>query len=350
MSLELTHSNSRVPLLKCVVWDLDDTIWEGTLLEGGGDALRLGVAELIKGLDARGVLQSIASRNDSSAMERLRSFGLDRYFLYPRFSWGRKSESLKEIASALNIGVDSLAFVDDQPFERDEVSACLPGVLTVDAGDLSRLLRDPRLPTGGTTEARQRRQLYQAEINRRVGEETFQGGREAFLRELGMVVTIRPANDDDLARAEELTSRTSQMNTTGRVYTARELHDMSRSSAHLVWVAELDDRYGGSGVVGLAVVTLERGLWVLELLITSCRVVSRGVGGVMLSCLLERAKAAGVRLQALFIPNEKNRISYVTYKFAGFLEAQTRSDVRVLEHPLVEIRPVPAHVAVVVKG
>src|SRR5215207_8346865 len=120
--------------IKCVVWDLDNTVWDGILLEDPSVALRPGVAEVIRALDERGILHSVASRNDHAlAMAKLAELGLAEYFLYPRINWNSKASSIEGIAGDINIGLDALAFVDDQPFEREEVAFSHPQVLCLDA-------------------------------------------------------------------------------------------------------------------------------------------------------------------------------------------------------------------------
>ncbi|HEX9063065.1 MAG TPA: HAD-IIIC family phosphatase, partial [Clostridia bacterium] len=117
--------------VKCVVWDLDNTIWEGILSEDREVRLKPGIKGIIETLDDRGILQSIASKNDyDDAMKKLREFGLEEYFLYPQISWNSKAESVRKIAESINIGIDTLAFVDDQITEREEVSFSHPEVLT----------------------------------------------------------------------------------------------------------------------------------------------------------------------------------------------------------------------------
>lgn len=109
--------------IKCVVWDLDNTVWNGVLIEDAKVTPRDGIKEIIETLDERGILQSIASKNDAGcALAKLRELGLDEYFIYPQINWGNKSSSVKEIAKSINIGIDTLALIDDQAFERDEVS------------------------------------------------------------------------------------------------------------------------------------------------------------------------------------------------------------------------------------
>src|SRR6185295_7764611 len=104
------------PKIKCVVWDLDNTMWNGILLENEAVALRPNVIELLRFFDERGILLSIASKNDEpSAWRRLEELGIANYFLYPQINWMPKSENIKVIAEQLNIGLDTFAFIDDNP-------------------------------------------------------------------------------------------------------------------------------------------------------------------------------------------------------------------------------------------
>src|SRR5262249_51447457 len=113
--------------IKCVVWDLDNTLWDGVLIEGDHVKLRAGIPELLKYLDERGILLSIASNNDhQSAWNELTRLGVADYFLYPQIDWTPKSRNVSAIAKHLSIGLDTVAFVDDNPFELDEVASTLP--------------------------------------------------------------------------------------------------------------------------------------------------------------------------------------------------------------------------------
>jgi FkbH-like protein len=332
--------------IKCVVWDLDNTIWDGILLEDADVTLRAGVSEIIQELDRRGILNSIASRNDYQlAIDKLTSFGLDEYFLYPEINWNSKAASLEAIAKALNIGLDTFAFVDDQPFEREEVAFLHPEVLCVDAADIHRLLDMPRFtPRFITPESRLRRQMYQSDGLRAGAESEFSGSNEEFLSTLDMVFTIKRADEGDLKRAEELTLRTHQLNTTGYTYSYDELDVFRRSDDHLLLIASLEDRFGTYGTIGLALVERGRPAWTIKLLLMSCRVMSRGVGTIMMSYIMSRAREAGARLRAHFIPNGRNRMMYVTYKFGGFKQVEKQGDLAILEHDLSQVQTFPAYV------
>ncbi|GCE31293.1 hypothetical protein KDA_67770 [Dictyobacter alpinus] len=334
--------------IKCVVWDLDNTIWEGTLLEDSQVRVRPEVVAVIKELDRRGILHSIASKNDhASAMAKLEEFGLAEYFLYPQINWNAKSSSIREIARLINIGMDTLAFIDDQPFERDDVAYELADVLCIDALDCVSICEQPAFtPKFITEDSSKRREMYLSDIKRNQEEKEFQGPSEEFLASLNMVFTIKEAAEDDLQRAEELTVRTHQLNTTGYTYSYDELNAFRTSDTHTLYVASLEDTYGIYGKIGLALVVREPGIWTVKLLLMSCRVVSRGVGTIIISYIMQQAKAAGAVVRAEFVSNGRNRMMYITYKFNGFKEIEKHDDYSLFENDVTNIQPFPDYITV----
>lgn len=331
--------------IKCLVWDLDETLWTGTLLEGDAVSVRPQAAVAIRELDRRGILHSIASRNEGAAASAvLKREGLEEYFVHPQITWSPKSRSVAQIAQHLNIGLDAIAFVDDQAFERDEVAAVHPEVLCLSAEEIDTIIdRLEFVPVVISDDAKLRRKRYFAEADRKSAEEAFDGTPQEFLGTLDLVCTIRRACLADLDRALELTLRTHQLNSTGFTCSREELAEMFVSSSVECLTATLEDRYGDYGAVGLSVTTLTSELAVLRLLLTSCRVISRGVGTLMLNHVMRRAQASGRALQAQFIPTERNRMMRVTFAFAGFREVARRGEVCVLAHDLVSIPTPPAY-------
>jgi FkbH-like protein len=332
--------------VKCLVWDLDNTLWQGILSEGDDVCPRSGVETALRQLDQRGILLSIASKNDAEpAMAKLEALGLADYFLYPQIHWGVKSRSIARIAEALNIGIDAIAFIDDQPFERDEVSSIHPDVLCLDADEVHALLERPELqPRFITDESRRRRQMYRSDQQRNELEQDFDGPRESFLASLGLVFSIAPADVSDLQRLEELVARTNQLNTTGRIYSYAELDAFRESPRHELLVASLDDRYGEYGKIGLALLEKSDGDWTIRAFLMSCRVMSRGVGAVFLNWIINRAHSAGVRLFADMVPNERNRMMYATYRFAGFRPHAKNEAGEILQHDLTAPAAFPDYV------
>lgn len=338
--------------IKCVVWDLDNTLWDGVLAEGDAVTLRSSTLAVVRALDARGILQSVASKNDpQQAWEQLQAFGLADYFLYPQINWNAKSASIRVIQESLNIALDSMAFIDDQPFERAEVAFALPSVLCLDAAHLHTLLDMAAFtPSFITEDARQRRQLYRLDMARKTAEEAFEGPPERFLATLDMVLTVSDATEDDLQRAEELTVRTHQLNTTGQTYSYDELDALRRSDRHLLLIAELEDRFGLYGKIGLALVDCDEEAWLIRLLLMSCRVVGRGVGTILLHHVMQLAIDQGRPIRAEFRPNGRNDMMLVTYRFAGFRELRREGDLQLLEARPLRVPDPPPYVRVALRG
>lgn len=344
----MVEQKDRKHSIKCVVWDLDNTLWDGILLEDDHVRLRPGIAEVIKLLDQRGILHSVASRNDpANAIEKLREFELHDYFLHSQIGWNSKVSSIATIATALNLGSDTFAFVDDDPFEREEVRFSHPEVLCIDASAWQRIAEMPEMkPDFITVDSSQRRSMYLMDIERKRAEETFTGPKEEFLATLGMAFTIGPARKSDLKRAEELTARTHQLNSTGSIYSFDELAQLCQSERHRLLIADLKDRFGSYGKIGLALIECEGQTWTIKLLLMSCRVISRGVGTSMLNHIMAEARNAEATLWAEFVPNDRNRMMYITYKFAGFKEVERRGNLVILETDLTRIPPTPEYVKV----
>ncbi|MEY9862668.1 FkbH-like protein [Catenulispora sp. GAS73] len=332
--------------VKCIVWDLDNTLWDGVLLEDSDVKVRDWVVRHIKELDAKGVLHSIASKNDhDTAMAKLEEFGLAEYFLCPQINWNPKSTSVKIVAEVLNLGLDAFAFVDDQDFERDEVGFGTPEVICVDILDLPEAVNRPEFqPRFVTDESARRREMYQGQILRDGLEKDFVGTNEEFLAGLEMAFTIESAKEADLQRAEELTVRTNQLNSTGRTYSYEELDALRGSPDHLVLVASLTDKYGSYGKIGLALVEKGETVWNLRMLLMSCRVMSRGVGMVLLNHIMRLAAQSGANLRADLVETGRNRMMQITYAFAGFREVDRDGATAILEADTGELQPPPAYV------
>lgn len=318
--------------VKCLVWDLDNTLWDGTLLEGDELRLRPGVRETVETLDARGILHSVASRNDhDAAWEQLTKLGLADYFVLPRIGFGRKSDAVREIAGELQFALGTIAFVDDQPAERAEVAYHLPEVRCYSHEQAAGLAGLPEFtPAVVTSDSRRRRSMYQASFRRDADRAAFNGPDEDFLRSLDLRVRIAAATGEDLDRVEELTRRTSQMNATGVHYSDAVLRELLDDPAHEVLVTSIDDRFGPYGAVGVLLLEKHPETWHLRLLATSCRVVSLGAGSVIINWLVDRAARAGAHLIADFRPTPRNRMMEIAYRFAGFTDDDCACRARIL--------------------
>lgn len=316
--------NGQNARIKCVIWDLDNTLWEGTLSEGGGKTLRPGARETVLELDRRGIVQSVASKNDyDAAIRRLAEFGLEDYFLCPRISWRPKSGGVREILSDLNIKPEAAAFVDDSGFERDEVRRLLPRLHFYDGADLAQIPALPEFQVPFITEdAANRRNMYRADMNRQRAENAFSGDADDFLRTLHMKLDIAPVSEHDLQRAEELTIRTHQLNSTGYTYSYDELAALAGEERYIFRICGLTDDYGDSGKTGLLLLEDRGDALCIKLLIVSCRVMSRGIGSALLCYATQLADRLHKKLLAEFLETEYNRIMYITYKLAGFEDVE----------------------------
>ena len=334
--------------IKCVVWDLDNTIWDGTILEDKSVRPFQHIIHCIKTLDERGILHSVASRNHyEDAMRYLKQFDLDKYFLYPQIHWGNKSQSINEIIKKINISADTVAFIDDQPFELDEVRSVHPEILCIPSKDASMILENERfIPKYVTEDTRMRRSMYMMDILRDEDEKQYTGTSEAFLQSLRMEITIAFAQADDLERLVELTERTNQLNTTGYTYSYEELSEFSNSQDYRLLVVGLKDKYGTSGKIGLALLKIGTESWMVELLIMSCRVLARGIGTILIDFILEKARREKCGVYAKFKKTQRNKMMYMTYIMAGFTLKEQAEDIMILEHHMQNIRMLPSYAAI----
>lgn len=306
-----TEAMSGAPKVKCVVWDLDNTLWAGTLVEDGAEGVRLNAraAALIVELDRRGILNSIASKNSGGAAETLlERFGLAEYFLFPQIHWEPKSRSLGAIANALNIGLDTLVLVDDQIFERSEVQSVHPVVETFDVSMIDRMLALPRFDVPVTEESRKRRSMYQVEQARLAVLDQTGGDYAGFLRGCDIRLVVTELDAEVMGRAFELTERTNQLNYSGRRLSRADLEAKLADQASVVLVLAVSDRFGDYGVVGLAVLDLEG--WVVECFFMSCRVQRKKVENAFFAHLLTEGRRRGKsRLSIVYRPTARNEPS-----------------------------------------
>jgi FkbH-like protein len=337
--------------IKCIVWDLDNTIWDGVLLESEQVQLKPGIKEVLKTLDERGILHSIASKNnEADALAKLKEFGIDEYFLYPEINWNAKSGSVSAIQVNLNFGMNTIAFIDDQPFEREEVGSEHPEVLLLDASEYETLVNYERFnPRFITEDSKKRRHMYHSDIVRNTVEAEYKGPKEEFLASLNMEFIISPAREEDLKRAEELTVRTNQLNATGRTYDYDELDAFRQSPDHLLLVCELTDKYGSYGKIGLALIELKPEAWHVRLLLMSCRVMARGVGTVLLTHIMQEAKKDNKKLLADFKQTDRNRMMFVAFRFANFKQLSTEEEYMLLENDLSVIQEQPPYIKLTIQ-
>jgi len=296
--------------IKVAIWDLDNTIWDGTLIEDGpeGIALKPGIAELIRELDRRGIVNSVASKNDEAyALEQLERFGLRELFVFPTISWGPKSESVRQIREAFNVGEDTLAFIDDQAFERDEVRARNPLVRAYDPDECAGLLSREEFDVPQTKEARSRRAFYQSEEVRRDAVANFSGGYLEFLQKSNITINIEVPTKDNYERIHEIVQRTNQMNFSGTKYSKQDLFNVLKDPDRECFLIDAVDNYGKYGHIGFCVVQASAVPRVMDLMF-SCRVQSKRVEHAFLLFLMQRyADIGATEFEVRYRETERNK-------------------------------------------
>jgi FkbH-like protein len=305
-------------MVKCVIWDLDNTLLSGVYLESpqqppGADPAMLAVAAQLRD---RGIIHAVATRNPSEAAHHAAQVtGLN--FAATECGWGRKSDAVRRIVEDLGLAADAVAFVDDDLYERAEVSFAVPEALVLSPEDMADAVGWPEFsPPVVTAEARRRGEMYAERRRRQEEARAFGGSRDAFLVYCGTQVVIAPATAADVPRLHELSVRTHQFNTTGEAVSEAEVRAWIASAQHQVTAVRLADRFGDDGLVGGCAVhgfasggsggvvppgqaPGEDGTATVTLLMMSCRAMGRGVIEALLAWLARSASQGGAATLAV---------------------------------------------------
>lgn len=268
--------------VKCICWDLDNTLWKGVIGEDGPENIQINpeALNLIQSLDQRGVLQSICSKNDFSlAWKKLVDEGLDHFFLYPEIHWKPKSQSIKRIADNLNIGIDSVGFIDDSIRELEEVSSNLPSVKLYNANEISKLLNYSEFDISITSMSSLRREMYITELKRSSTMIATSNDSDEFLLNCKMELMIgHPKDQKDIDRCLELLQRTNQFNLTGNKYSYQDLQKILDFQEYKCFHGRLQDRFGEMGIVLFFILNIsKKNEIIIEEFVMSCRVAQKNV-------------------------------------------------------------------------
>jgi len=322
--------------LKCLVWDLDNTMWKGTLVEDGAKGLKLNekIEEILMELDDRGILLSIASKNnEEDVLKVLKNFEISDYFLFPQISWNPKSQAIANIAKQLNIGLDSIAFIDDQPFEREEIISSLPDVTVLNADDYLNLIDMDEFKVPVTMESKKRRIMYKQQIIRNEYLEDFGDDYFKFLKDCNIKINLNSMNPDNINRVFELAQRTNQMNFSGNRYQKNELLKLMNSNDYHSYVISCEDKFGSYGIIGFCLLDPDEPR--LIDLMFSCRVQSKRVEHAFLSLVLKKyISSTNKDFYANYKKTEKNKPSGKVFYDMGFEEKSVRNGTTSLQFKL----------------
>jgi FkbH-like protein len=325
---------------KLIVVDLDDTMWGGVVGDVGWENLRLGghdhigeafvdFQRALQALRNRGILLAIASKNDESvALQALQQH--PEMMLRPedfaawRINWKDKAANIIEIASELRLGLQSVVFIDDNPFERARVREALPEVLVPEWPNdktlaASTLLQMDCFDTAQLTNEDQARAGMYAAEQQREGLKTEMPTVEHWLRSLQTKVTVEELNASNRARVAQLFNKTNQMNLTTRRMSESELVAWTEQENRKLFVSRVADRFGDSGLTGILTLEFDGDLATVTDFVLSCRVMGRQVEETMLAVAVEYSRAAGSKkLRAEFIPTAKNKPCLEFWTHSGF--------------------------------
>ena len=327
---------------KVLVCDLDNTLWKGVIGEDGLPGIKVGpgspegeahadLQRYIRDLKDRGIVLAVCTKNnpaDAEAPFREKSgmvLGLDDFAVF-KANWDDKAQNLRQIAVEIGVGLDSLVFLDDNPFERAWVRGQLPQVAVPELGaSVFTYARD--LDRGGyfpaiawSPEDRLRAEGYRREQERASARATA-GSLEDFLAGLHMRGTCEPVSDANIERVTQLTNKTNQFNLTTRRRTLPEVRHLSSApgTGRASSVCRIDTATTGSSVCLFCVPGHEAACWEIDTWLMSCRVLRRDVEKFMMDCLVDAARARGVeRIAGLYLATEKNGLSADLYPRLGF--------------------------------
>lgn len=307
---------------KCLVLDLDNTLWGGVLGEDGIDGIQVdgdypGKAyhswqEGIKELERKGVILAICSKNNQTDVETLfaaRKMPLSlKDFACTRINWNDKATNIREIAQELNIGLDSMVFVDDNPTERELIRQQLPMVAVPEWPAqpyelpmfYAQLVNDYFSVYTLTDEDKKKTEQYRQNANRAQLQAQFTDMTD-FLRSLEMRLTIAPATDVSIPRIAQMTQKTNQFNLTTKRYTESDIRLLLDNGAQ-IWILSVADRFGDNGITGLMILKPENG-WNIDTLLMSCRVLGKGIEEAFFKTVISRYEGA---LTAQYILTAKN--------------------------------------------
>lgn len=325
---------------KLIILDLDETLWGGVVGDVGWEHLRLGghdgVGEAfvefqraLKALTRRGIILAIVSKNQENlALEAVGNhpemhLRLEDFAAW-RINWEDKAANIVDLVTGLNLGLQSAVFIDDNPMERARVREALPEVLVPEWPESPMLYRSALLglhcfdTPSLSTEDRARAHAYTTERQRSSLKQQA-GSLEEWLKGLAMEVIVEPLSTANLARAAQLLNKTNQMNLATRRMTENEYKTWAETGSNRVWTFRVTDKFGDSGLTGLASLQVDNGCGRIPDFVLSCRVMGRKVEETMVHWVVENARQAGAReVRAEYSRTAKNQPCLEFWQRSGF--------------------------------
>jgi FkbH-like protein len=333
---------------KCIILDLDNTIWGGIIGDDGLENIQIGELGIgksftalqmwLKQLKQRGIILAVCSKNDENiAKEPFEKhpdmiLRLDDFAVFVA-NWNNKAENIKYIQSILNIGFDSIVFLDDNPFERNLVRSLIPGInvpeLPEDPAEYISFLRSCNLfeTASFTSQDEHRTKQYRQEAERAVVQKQYISEDE-FLKNLNMTSQVKSFDKFNIPRVSQLTQRSNQFNLRTVRYTEEEISTIARSNDHIGLSFTLEDKYGDYGLISVVILKKDTNSLFIDTWIMSCRVLKRGMEKFVLNKVVEHARILGLKeIVGEYIPTPKNALVKDHYSGLGFTKCNNESNM-----------------------
>jgi FkbH-like protein len=287
-----------MPKIELVIWDLDNTLWDGTVFYRDKETIELkpGTKAALKELDKRGITCAVCSKNEfKDAEEMLDKFEIKKYFKDFKISWGKKSEAVLQIIEKFNVSPERALFIDDDEFQKAEVVDLLPGLNTLSLDDPLDVLNVEGVIPENATNIDKDRVIILKQQRDREKEEKCAGNYKKFLHDCNIQMRVRQCGEEDLDRVVQLLNRTNELNATVNRYILEQITKEFKEGKVKVFVSELQDKFGEYGIIAEAILEPQEGGFFIRDLAVSCRTLGRGIGGAMLVAVLNYAKSQGVK-------------------------------------------------------
>ncbi len=313
---------------KCIVLDLDNTLWGNIIGEDGFEGIQLGsdppgrpfieFQKILKSLSKSGIILAINSKNNpDDALKVIREHPYmilkEEDFTCIKINWNDKIANIRDIAKELNIGLDSMIFFDDDPSNRELIRLSIPEVKVIelpkDPAYYSQILRDlndfNQLKI--TKDDTQRTKMYLQERERNTLESTTENLDE-YLKKLDIKVKIKLADEFSIPRISQLILKTNQFNLTTKRYQEEEIKKFVKDGKIIVGYSEIEDKFGNSGITNVFIIKKNSEEWILDTFLLSCRIMGKGIENGIIGKILENGKKEGIKkIKAKFISTTNNK-------------------------------------------
>ncbi len=322
--------------VKCVIWDLDNTLWNGVLIEGEVKPNQRLIDLIIK-LDERGIVNSIVSKNNAEDVEaKLNELGINDYFVFKKMNWNPKSVNIANTIKQMNINPDTIIFVDDNPFERNEVLLHQPSITCVDPSEIEDLSLCSRFNAIVTEDSRKRRNTYKMLEAMATEEENWNGDINDFLKSCNIKAQVSKPNPEEIARCYELLQRTNQLNSSGRRLSMNEVQDIVRSESYDSYVLRSSDKFGDYGIVGFLIINKEKEVPIVTDFVISCRVANKKIEPTLINYL---AQLYGGKLLFNYKKTLRNGPMFAIIKELSMTKQSVSDDVEIYLCPFNRAYP-----------